>query len=237
MAYRQNTFENSFSSTFNQALPSLFARTRSEPRLVKTSAAPVQQASNKNLTDQIRLRNKKSQISVDPELAVEVVKGYLLPMFEAKSKNIAAKVRSFKFGTDDKVNNHETRNATSETVYHDLKLAEQLKSEIDYLRQELEKSKRESMDSKQLLGGIENESNQIKEKYERLQMNFELIKFQLTQQSKYIQRIESKGRLFIEQFEKYKQLYHESTEREDDLILKLHKEKSENDIRFIQNYP
>lgn len=236
MAKRPSTFDNSFSTPTLQPLPNLFSRNRSESRLSQTMMAQVQNPNNTTTMLQLRERNRKSKISVDPELAAAVVKGYLLPMFEAKSKRIAAKARSFKYGTDEKSEVHETRVGTGETVYSDLKLTEQLMSEIEYLRQELTKAQKEARDSKQQLLSNEEESLQLKEKYEKLEISYEFLSFQYNQQIKFLQRSESKGNLFIEQLEKYKKLYQDSTLREEELLLKLHKERADNDIRLNPKY-
>lgn len=229
MAHRPYTIDTSYSANLHP-LPNLLSRNRSESRLIRTSATEMPQA-NTTMVTQIRRRHKKIQKSVDPELAAAVVKNYLLPMFEAKSKSFAALNRSSKFGTESRQEVNDFRLSTGETVYSDLKLTEKLMGEIEMLRQSLENSNRETRDAKQKLISTTEETNQIKEKFENLEMNFELIKFQLSQQFKVSQTSELKGRLILEQLNRYKKLYIESTSREEELNSKLHKERSKNDIR------
>ena len=182
MATRPSTFDHS-NSIFH-SLPQVHIRNKSELRLLKSSNSS-NQLNNTTIMTQLRSRNKRSRISVDPELAAAVVKGYLLPMFECKSKSIMSKSRQLRLGTDDKI--HESKIQSGETVYSELKLTEQLKAEIDSLRFELEKAQREAKDCKQLLVVVEKESVNLKANYDNLEMNFELIKFQFSQQAKYLQ--------------------------------------------------
>ena len=237
MAHRPYTFDNSFSNSNEiHLLPNLFVRNRSESRLVKSSTADNLHAATTSIITKLRTRNKKVEKSVDPEVAAAVVKKYLLPMFEAKSKSISALNRSYKFGTDERKTAQKGRLGTREDVYSDLKLTETLMAEIEVLRQALELSMGETREAKQMLIINEGESNHIKERFENLEMNFELVLFQLNQEFKQSQTNESKWRILADQLEKYKKLYSESSSREEELNLKLHQERAENDIRFMFFY-
>ena len=230
MAKRPFTFDNSLTNSFLQPLPNLFSRNRSESKLVRS--ASNQQLNKTTIVSKVRSRNQKTKVSVDPELAAAVVKGYLLPMFEAKSKTLAAQTRTFKFGSDEKIEGYESRIGTTDTVYSDLKLTEKLMEEIENLRHELELARRESKEAKQLLNSNQEENQQLIEKYESLELNFELMKFQMNQQYKALQRSESKSGLIVEQLDRYKKLFKESSFREEELNICLHDERAENDIRY-----
>lgn len=50
------------------------------------------------MLDKIRNRENHSEVDVTPELAARVIKEYLLPMFEADTRNVHAKNRAHQFG-------------------------------------------------------------------------------------------------------------------------------------------
>jgi hypothetical protein len=64
---------------------------------------------------------KKGEIQMTTDVAAQVVKQYLLPMFEQKTRS------SGSFDTDD---NHKPLEALENTVYGELKAAEQLSNEL-----------------------------------------------------------------------------------------------------------
>jgi hypothetical protein len=180
----------------------------------------------------MRLRNRQgnSKLSVDPELAAAVVKSYLLPMFEAKSRTSSSKVRPFRMKTEE---NPESRGKTVDTVYSDLKLNEQLMEEMEDLKKQVGITTQQSKDAMQKLLSSEEAFYKLKEDAEKQEINIEFLSFQNSQQFKMAQRLEIKSGLIIEQLDKYRKLYQESLAREEELIQKLDKVRSENDIRLF----
>lgn len=230
MLSRPKTIESSVSCSFIHPTPNFIRRNCSETRVSKTpsSVQTLQTPLNPTLC-KIRNRQGTSKLNINPELASAVVKRYLLPMFEAKSKKHSLKPRVFQFSTEE---NPDTRLRTGDTVYSDLKLNEHLMEEIGDLRKQQKQSETQLKDSKQQLLMNEESANILREKYENLETNFEFLTFQYNQQTKYMQRIEIRSGLIIEQLEKYKKLYQESLANEDDLLGLLDAERSENDIRL-----
>lgn len=231
MLSRPKTIENSISCSFIHPAPTKIRRNQSESRLSKTvsSVQALQAPLNPNLS-RIRSRLGNIKVQVNPELAAAVVKRYLLPMFEAKSKRSSLKPRAYRFFTEE---NADSRLRTGDTVYNDLKLNEHLMEEIEELRRNLKVADIQVKDSAQQLLSNQELSSLLQEKYEKLETNFEFLNFQYNQQSKYMQRVELRSGLIIEQLDKYKNLYQDSLAREDDSLSKLETERSENDIRLF----
>lgn len=230
MLSRPKTIESSVSCSFIHPASNFIRRNCSETRVSKTpsSIQTMQTPLNPTLC-KIRNRQGIAKLNINPELASAVVKRYLLPMFESKSKKHSLKPRVFQFTEE----NPEIRQRTGDTVYNDLKLNEQLMEEIEDLRKQQKISEIQLKDSKQQLLMNEESSTILKEKFENLETNFEFLTFQYNQQNKYMQRIEIRSGLIIEQLEKYKKLYQESLANEDDLLSLLDLERSENDIRLF----
>ena len=235
MLSRPKTIENSISCSFIHPGPTNLRRNHSEARLSKTasSAQGLQAPLNPTLS-RIKSRLGNIKLDVNPEIAAAVVKRYLLPMFESKSKRFSLKPRACRFNTEE---NPESRMRTGDTVYNDLKLNEQLMEEIAELKRNLRLAEIQVRDSAQQLLSSQEMSSQLQEKHEKLETNFEFLNFQYNQQTKYTQRIEIRSGLILEQLNKYKSLYQESLAREHDSISKLEAERSENDIRLLYHIP
>lgn len=229
MAIRPKTMDNSISCSFLHPGPKLSRRNCSEARLSKVPTSLTPMSSNPNM---VRLKNRlgNTKPSVDPELAAAVVKSYLLPMFEAKSRTSSNKLRPFRLKTEE---NADSRVKTVDTVYSDLKLNEQLMDEIEEMKKKLSYASQEAKDSMQKLLSNEEAFYKMREENEKQEINIEFLNFQNNQQTKFIQRHEIRSGLIIEQLEKYKKLYQESLSREEELVAKLDQARIENDIRLF----
>ena len=229
MATRPKTMDNSISCSFLYPGPKLSRRNCSEARLSKIPTSLTPMNTNPNM---VRLKNRlgNTKPSVDPELAAAVVKSYLLPMFEAKSRTSSNKLRPFRLKTEE---NADSRVKTVDTVYSDLKLNEQLMDEIEEMKKKLSNASQEAKDSMQKLLSNEEAFYKMREENEKQEINIEFLNFQNNQQTKFIQRHEIRSGLIIERLEKYKKLYQESLSREEELVAKLDQVRIENDIRLF----
>ncbi|CAG9324335.1 unnamed protein product [Blepharisma stoltei] len=167
------------------------------------------QASQQTISSKLKKRKLKPIMEIQPEIAAKVVKSYLLPMFECKTRGLS-KRHSHGKSLDiskSRADILESRETTAETsVYGELKLSEKLMSEIEKVKTELDDCTRKMRDSEQAKIISESELSILKSKYEDLEINFELLKFQLNQNLKMYQKLELKIVFLNEQADQYKNL-------------------------------
>lgn len=77
-----------------------------------------------------------SMRDITPEVAAQVVKNYLLPMFDSDNKKYLKKRSKSKAG-DRQDNNNDDIIEQPKTIYDELKLSDKLISQIDKLKYEL----------------------------------------------------------------------------------------------------
>lgn len=164
-----------------------------------------------SISSKLKKRKLKPILNIEPELAAKVVKSYLLPMFECKSRLSKSNQSHSSKKSLEMNRSHadlfETRETSAETsVYGELKLSEKLMNEIERLKIEVEECDRKMRDSEQTKITSESELCVLRSKYEDLQANFELLKFQLEQHTRSYQKIDLKVSYLSSQLEQYKNL-------------------------------
>ena len=230
----QNSFSQSsiFQKKPHQNLESISLKQRytSLPKLANFSTSP---SLNSSMLLKLKTRNKKEEIQVDPLTAAAVVKKYLLPMFEKtkiQENNLQRKQQMGLLSTEV----FASRDSTAESsVYQELKLSEKLLKEIEILNKKVSVAE-------QKLGLFEQEKFEIKEEADNLKMilddmniNYEIFKMHLNQQSRNSHSIEMKYFFVSKQLENYKHLYESGQEVLGKLSEELHDERNINDIRLI----
>ncbi|CAG9333878.1 unnamed protein product [Blepharisma stoltei] len=190
------------------------------------------QPSQFSMSSKIKTRKLKPIMNVEPELAAKVVKSYLLPMFECRTrstlkKHLYGKSLDMSRSHADILDSRETSAETS--VYAELKLSEKLMSEIEKLKIELEDSTRKMKDSEQAKITSESELCVLKSKYEDLETNFELLKFQFDQNVKLSQKFELKIFFLNEQIDQYKALLTNSESKLEESLAECLNERMAND--------
>jgi hypothetical protein len=193
-----------------------------------------------------RIRNrikKQTGPEVTPELAVQVVQKFLLPMFESDLRKKSAHNRTESFGLNRSMRVQKedscslfptiscspTRPMTTATVYQELKLSEQLMSELNELRDELTKSEENLKSAIQDKMSVTKEYDLLMNKYLELSTFCESLKISNDNDRKDSQKNELKYSMLSSQNMEYKRLYRDLKKQTDELKHKLQEEKVVND--------
>lgn len=173
-AERFKTKSSSFQDSFKKkadALSSFNHSFRLRSTLTKDNTMTFQ----KN-TDYVRNRvHKRCSSAINPEIAAEVVKEYILPMFRKEFKNKEYKRRQKDRGLESKLKENKGLDIVPGSLYAEIALTDQLAGEIKNLKdkiQELEKKNKELEQEKYV---IVVELNKIKNDFLDLQVNFQSV--------------------------------------------------------------
>ena len=210
---------------------------------------PVRPSSqkSKSLLSKLRTRQENQDIKISPEIASNVVKQYILPMFEADSRKFTNNMRLDSFGICKSFRSEEGSNRrksidvrnlsyVSNTVYSELKLSEQLSYEIQKLKEELSVIHNSLKDTEQTKEAIQKEYDLLKVEYFRQSSSLEVLNFQYTQLLRSNQKAELARVHLTAQVAKYRNLYHEINKTREDMINQIHDERAKNDIRYYTLY-
>ena len=225
-------------------------RLNSSGHLLK-SAKSAKSTKSTSLLRKIRNRiSSKAEdfMNVSPQLAANVVKKYLLPMFENEKKEWANKVRLDTMRLPKSKSIRELRSEkelqseyisldnwdTSRTVYGDYKLSEKLVKEMESVKLELSNTSKRLKEAEQAKEITESEMRNLSEKLMKSVRDRELLLFQQTADMKSSQRMQLNTSLLYMQLGKLKELYKEARLENAKFKQQLHGERSENDIRFYK---
>lgn len=182
----------------------------------------------KSVLNQITSRLKiEKPADVPPELAAQVVKSYILPMFEYDTRVKQDSQRNETFG--------HKRNFSTETgtVYSELKLSSKLSKNIKNLESEL------SMMNQRIKDNTQEKNKVIQDNQQLLMelMNSKSTNMFLNEENLRLQR-ELVGIKFSigsisSQLSKYRNLYEEILQDKEKLSKQLQEEKAINDIRLL----
>lgn len=178
-----------------------------------------------------RLRQEKTQ-NVPPDVAVKVVKNYILPMFESETRSKLNTQRSESFG-------HRYQfSADGGTVYSELKLSEKLGKEIISLESHLTSLDQIVKDNNQEKETVTQENQKLELELINSLTNINFINEENTRLHRELIGIKLNIGQIASQLNTYKNLY-ETTQLENERITKLlQDEKASNDIRlFIMFFP
>ncbi|OMJ87689.1 hypothetical protein SteCoe_10533 [Stentor coeruleus] len=176
-----------------------------------------------------RLRQDKTQ-SIPPDVAVKVVKNYILPMFESETRSKLNTQRSESFG-------HRYQfSVDGGTVYSELKLSEKLSKEILSLESHLTSMDQIVKDNNQEKEKVTQENQKLELELINALTNISFINGENTRLQRELIGVKLNIGQITSQLKKYKNLY-ETTQLENERITKLlQDEKASNDIRFFNMF-
>lgn len=128
----------------------------------------------------LRARSKAETRTPDPALASEVIKGYLLPMFEAEMQMRTDRVRSSGFGTS-RLRGLE---AVPGTVFGEMKLSDRLSKEVVKLRNELKTAHIALRDAEQRVASALSDSKHYQLRTLELQESLKMLHLHYSQDTK-----------------------------------------------------
>lgn len=187
--------------------------------------------SNRSKLDGLRSRNEPEEEKVTGDVAVKVVKNYLLPMFERNAKSKAHSERQKSHG----ILHRRSLSIVKGSVYEDLKLIETLSEQIQSLKQKLFENDQVThsylQDKHSLLKDLEH--SQLETEQHRTQIEFLIQENQTLH--KEIDKIKLQSSLSSDIYEKIQLLDQISA---DNIKTKrdLQEYKANNDIRYTFLY-
>lgn len=128
----ESTFSNQF-MTRTTSMP-LF-RKRKINLSTSRSSKKIKPMQNFELINHIKNRKAHQEKIITPEVALEVLRKYLLPMFEADGRNVKARTRPSIYGVAQSSDRSRTENKLSDIIGKELK---QMKEELQILKSKLE---------------------------------------------------------------------------------------------------
>lgn len=173
----------------------------------------------------IRDRHKQETGTVSPDLASRVVTQYLIPMFEADARTKSATERR-SLCNSGKV---PPRSLVPGTVFYELKLSQQLASELELVRGQLTTQTKRLKEVEQAKESAKSDLARLCLEHTQLQASFKLVSYQLTLQRSEVQASNLLHGLEIDQFAMYKHLFEACEAEKKTLISMLHEERSKCD--------
>jgi chromosome segregation ATPase len=195
-------------------------------------------------TDNIRtkLANRKQTLpeEISPELAAQVVKAFILPMFQNDTRNQLAKNRAAAFGLEKVVGVIESESevrspglnphsASDGTVLSELKLSEQLLGQINELQNELRIARFLMKDATQQRESLELERAAMQNKLIQASSNVEFFKLQYEQLQLQVQKSEFSSSLLNSEVTDLKRLTKDLKTDRTRVVEQLNEEKSLSD--------
>ena len=175
--------------------------------------------------------NKNTHSEISAELAVNVIKEYLLPMFKQDKKNIQDKKRLETFGVSSKPSEQKIF-SPSGSVYSELKLSEHLGLENKEIRKKWNQAEKDLKIVEQEKFLLESELKNLRTEFFNLQSEFNFLNFLYRESTLLSNKQQQRYSSYSAQCEKYEELVHECRAVIDKLNDSIHEEKLINDIRL-----
>ncbi|CAG9321593.1 unnamed protein product [Blepharisma stoltei] len=175
----------------------LFEKREKRSQLSTRSAGRIASPSPVTISSKIKNRNIHQDIQVTPELASQVIKQFLLPMFEADGRNIAAKSRSSLFGVNSKENSERTAKC---------KLSDIISKQLNMTNKELENLKNRWTDAELEKKRIQAEIDEVKGNLIGSICTLNNLKYQIQETNKSMKSEQLNASLVNQQINEYRQL-------------------------------
>lgn len=183
---------------------------------------------NKGLLNKICNRFITSRESVvSPETAVNVVKKYILPMFENEKRNKAEAGRS------SVQSNRRKFSQDQSTVYGELKLSVKLAKELDDITGKLSKMEQQMNDKIQEKEILAKENIFLKQELHNTQINLEAHLNENQKMRRELSRMSFSMNFATGQLSKMKNLHDDTSKHMENTMKQLNDERLSNDIRFL----
>ena len=203
-----------------------------QDHLKKTFNNYSHEETDSELLHKLRERNSKSVTKVTPDLASQVVKEYILPLFEYEKKVKHNRKRSDDFGTS---GHRKNLSAVDGTVFSELKLSDQLSKDMSLLSQELINARRALKEKEQEKYTISEELKRLKETHQNAIILIEHLQRENLNLEVEVQNFKSPNLLMYQQLFSFKLIIEKLTEQNNKISQAFHEEKANNDIRLIKN--
>jgi predicted DNA-binding protein YlxM (UPF0122 family) len=198
------------------------------PKITNFSTSP---SVTSTLLNRVQRRRSGNSVNIDPKLAAEVIKKYLLPMFENSRIFSEDLQRKHQMGLG--FHCKDSGKIMKETnVYCELKLSEKLSNELEKTNCLLQTAQQRVDFFEQEKFEMQSEIRYLKEINETLNINYNSFRVQLNSYCQKLQSYEMKMYMIQKQLEHYKALDKVNQEKISSLSQNLHNERNLNDIRF-----
>ncbi|CAG9336221.1 unnamed protein product [Blepharisma stoltei] len=217
----------SISRSFSPASSNRHKRKMSTPTDTKNSILN----SSQNFPNLYKIKNRtmRNGIKVNPETAAQVIKDFLIPMFNYDNRNRTEKLRKRVFGLKDEEKRSQSFSEHEGTVYAELNLSTQLNREIQKLREKNESLQRKVYEITQEKESINYEYEKLKEKNIQNETNIFALNLQCLSLQHDCSNLAINFTFMKLQLEEYKEKYDQCFEIKEKLSKELHEEKAGND--------
>lgn len=210
------------------SLHTSFKSNQKLPKICNLSTTPTLTS---GLVSRLKTRNQKSEFEISPQYAAQVVKNYLLPMFESAKSHQKDLNRHQLMGL---TSEYASRDSTAESsVYKELKLSERLLNELETLKTELEEAKHQASLCEQEKFELRAEIQNLTREKEEVCTNLKFTNMQSNLSVRSYQTYEMKTYMMQKQLDNYKKMISSSKEKLNLVSQDLHSELNKNDIRLI----
>ena len=194
------------------------------PTSPRKTTAPTSNFTSRAVSGRLREFMSKPKEKISPELAAEVVRTYLLPLFVADDRQATDKARMSAFGLS-------PRYSPDASVYSELKLSAALLRELEACRTELKASQTQVKDAVEAKVSAEAELKCYQERILELEKRVTFLNQLSVDEVNLAQSKALETALLSGQLHQLTSLYSATEEKSKEYSLLLHQERSKNDIR------
>lgn len=229
-----SAYENSNSRSSSPTIsPYKHIRKTSTPINIKgssfSSSKSKDKPSNFPILSKMKSRTSRTQSNVNPEIAAQVIKEYLLPMFNSDNRNRQRERRKKDFGLRDELKPNKTFSELEGTVYAELNLSSQLNEEMKNLRSKTKDLQSTINDLTQEKEAFKKDNEILAGNYLMSNTNIKALQTQyLVLQNEFFQ-LESSLSFIKGQLSEYNQKYDQCFQEKEKLNKELHEERANND--------
>lgn len=170
---------------------------------------------------------KESEYVVTPEIAAVVVRQYLLPMFESDTAN--KQKNSLLHSLSEEI--HKPLEAVAGTVYGELKLADNLMTQLSQVREEIDRVTQNLKFAEQERQSVYAELENLKKQHQSVTFEIDEMNSSFQESIKTQQHADLKSSFITNQLSEYRRMYSECEMENKRLTTSLHEEKALNDKR------
>ena len=222
------------SQSFNENLKIL----NDSPNGIGKSVLSKTQRDPKNISYIEKIRNRlqsQNESKIPSELAVEVVKDYILPMFRSEARQKRNKKRSESFGIAQHPNNQNLK-IFPNTVHAELNLSAQLGGQVNILKQKCKELEENFHKANQEKHELESEFLKLKKDSALIETSYFCLNFQYSQDISIMNKKLQDYEFVKTQLEKYSKLNKEAYKDLNKTAKDLHETQVLNDIRLCKTY-
>ena len=173
---------------------------------------------------QLRTRTSRPQVLITPDVAARTVAEYLLPMFEQDTRKAVSRTRNMAFGSSS--DRLPPLQALPGTVFGELKLSEQLRTELESLKQQLQQATKNLQDARQTRESTISQFSELQRSLLQARTDMTLLSTRLGESERLQQTVELRCTQAESQLVEYRALYTQCEAEKKQFASLLHEERA-----------